>query len=266
MPVWVWGDEEQRRRVAELILARAWGTAAISEVAAGSDLLATRTRATPAADGFVLNGEKWLVGNGSRSAFATVLAASEPSFGLFLVDFAALGTDGLRRLPKVPTHGLRGHDLSGFTLDDYRVGTDAVIGRRGRGVEMIAGMLQFTRTMVGGTSLGAADTALRIALRYARGRTLYGRPALALPPVRSLLAGAFADLLAAECTELAAARALDVARQRMALWSAVAKYVVPHLCVDAVTTCGESRRARRQRRATHPCRTRGGVGGQARPL
>jgi hypothetical protein len=109
---------------------------------------------------------------------------------------------------------------------------------------MIAGMLQFTRTLVGGMSLGAADTALRIALRHARERRLYGRPALELAPVRALLARAFADVLVAECTELAAARALDVARQRAALWSAVAKYAVPALCLDAVTACGEVLSAR----------------------
>ncbi|MER7788069.1 acyl-CoA dehydrogenase [Streptomyces sp. NPDC097640] len=243
-PVWVWGDDAQRRRVAELALGRAWGTAGISEEAAGSDLLATATRAAPTADGFVLNGRKWLVGNGSRSSFATVLAASDPSFGLFLVDFEAVGDDGVRRLPKVPTHGLRGHDLSGFVLSDCRIGAGAMIGRPGRGIEMVTGMLQFTRTLVGGSSLGAADTALRIALRHARERVLYGEPALALAPVRSLLARAFADLLIAECTGLAAARGLDVARQRMALWSAVAKYVVPALCVDAVNACGEVLSAR----------------------
>lgn len=243
-PVWTWGDDAQRRRVAELALGRAWGTAGISEEAAGSDLLATATRAAPTGDGFVLNGKKWLVGNGRRSSFATVLAASDPSFGLFLVDFEAVGGDAVRRLPKVPTHGLRGHDLSGFVLDDCRIGSGAVLGRPGRGVEMVTGMLQFTRTLVGGSSLGAADTALRIALRHARGRVLYGEPALALAPVRSLLARAFADLLIAECTGLAAARALDVARQRMALWSAVAKYVVPALCVDAVNACGEVLSAR----------------------
>ncbi|WP_413105030.1 acyl-CoA dehydrogenase [Streptomyces sp. Inha503] len=244
MPIWVWGGKEQRSRVAELILARAWGTAAISEKAAGSDLLATGTRATAVTDGYVLDGEKWLIGNGRRSSFATVLAASEPSFGLFLVDFTAVDDDAVKRLPKVPTHGLRGHDMSGFLLNGCRVGADAVLGRPGRGVEMVTGMLQFTRTMVGGTSLGAADTALRIALRHARTRVLYGSPALEIAPVRSLLARAFADVLVAECTELAAARALDMARQRMPLWSAVAKYVVPAFCVDAVNNCGEVLSAR----------------------
>lgn len=244
MPIWVWGDKPQRNRVAELILAGAWGTAAISEEAAGSDLLATGTRATATAGGYQLDGKKWLVGNGRRSAFATVLAAAEPSFGLFLVDFAVVGEGTVQRLPKVPTHGLRGHDLSGFTLNGCRTGADALLGRRGRGIEMVTGMLQFTRTMVGATSLGGADTALRIAFRHARARVLYTRTALEIAPVRSLLARSFADLLIAECTELAAARALDVARQRMPLWSAVAKYVVPSFCVDAVNGCGEVLSAR----------------------
>jgi len=244
MPVWLWGRAQQRRRVAELILARAFGTAGISEDAAGSDLLATSTTAVPGPDGFVLNGRKWLVGNGGRSSFATVLAASEPSFGLVLVDFAALGEQGVQRLPKVRTVGLRGHDLSGFEFRDCHIDADAILGNPGRGIEMVSGMLQFTRTMVGGMTLGAADTALRIALRHARGRLLYGQSALALPPVRALLANAFADVLAAEATQLAAVRALDVALPRMPLWSAVAKYIVPGLCVEAIGACGEVLSAR----------------------
>ncbi|WLQ48939.1 acyl-CoA dehydrogenase [Streptomyces poriferorum] len=243
-PVWAWGDDTQRSRVAELVLGRARGTAGISEEAAGSDLLATGTRAVPAPGGYVLDGEKWLVGNGRCSSFATVLAASDPSYGLFLLDFDALDATTVKRLDKVRTHGLRGHDLSGFALSGCQVGAGAVLGRPGRGIEMVSGMLQFTRTLVGASSLGAADTALRIALRHARGRMLYGRPALAMAPVRSLLARGFADLLVAECTELSAARGLDVARQRMALWSAVAKYVVPQLCVDTVTACAEVLSAR----------------------
>ncbi|GAB2596873.1 acyl-CoA dehydrogenase [Streptomyces capparidis] len=245
MPVWVWGDDAQRRRVAELVLDRAWGTAGISEEAAGSDLLATVTRAVPEEDGgYRLTGRKWLVGNGRRSSFATVLAASDPSFGLFLVDFADTPPGAVERLPKVRTHGLRGHDLSGFALHDCRVGPGAVIGRPGRGVEMLTGALQFTRTLIGGSSLGAADTALRVALGHARGRVLYGRPALDLAPVGALLARAFADVLVAECVALSAARALDVARPRAALWSAVAKYVVPRFAVDAVNACGEVLSAR----------------------
>jgi alkylation response protein AidB-like acyl-CoA dehydrogenase len=243
-PVWIWGEPAQRRRVAEMVLAREFGTAGISEDAAGSDLLATGTRATPVPGGFRLDGRKWLVGNGRRSSFATVLAASDPSYGLFLLDFAALGNAGVHRLPKVRTLGLRGHDLSGFELDGCQVGADAVLGRPGRGIEMVTGMLQFTRTMVGAMCLGAADTALRIALRHAQDRMLYGAPALALPPVRSLLARGFADLLVGECVQLAAARALDVAPKRMALWSAVAKYVVPGFCVDAMAACGEVLSAR----------------------
>ena len=77
---------------------------------------------------------------------------------------------GVERLAKVRTLGLRGHDLSGFELDDVRLGADALIGKPGRGIEQISGMLQYTRTLVGGMGLGAADTALRIALRHAVGK------------------------------------------------------------------------------------------------
>jgi len=90
--------------------------------------------------------------------------------------------------------------------------------------------LQYTRTMVAGMALGAADTALRLALGWGRSRRLYGRPILAIPAVRDLLLGSFLDILIGECVAMVAARALTLAPRRTSLWAAVAKYVVPNLC------------------------------------
>lgn len=244
MPVWLWGDDRQRQRVAELILAGEYGAAGVSENQAGSDVLKTQMRAEQVGDGYVIDGEKWPIGNGRRAAFVVVLADASPSFGLFLVDREQVPDGSLRRLPKVRTLGLRAHDLSGVTLERCAVPADAVIGRVGRGIEMLAGSLQFTRTLISGLALGGADTALRIAVRWARERVLYGQPILALPPVRHQLVGAFCDVLTGECVATTGARGLNLALRRMSLWSSVTKYVVPMLCEQSVRECAEVMSAR----------------------
>lgn len=244
MPVWLWGSDEQRATVAEHVRMGEFGALCVSEDGAGSDLLGTATRATHTPAGYVLDGEKWLVGNAARAAFMVVLARAEPGLGLFLVDVARAGPESLRTLPKIRTLGLRAHDLGGMTFDGCAIGPDAPIGRVGRGLEMTAGALQFTRTMVGGLALGAADTGLRVAVRWAGRRRLYGAPIADLPPIRRLLAGAYADLLASECVATAAARGLNVALPRMPLWSASAKYTVPWLCEQSMHACAEVLSAR----------------------
>ncbi len=234
IPVWLWGTAAQQRTLRELVTGGAFGSLAVSEDGAGSDVLSTSTRAEPTPAGYRLDGEKWLIGNGRRSAFATVFAQSEPSLSLFFVPRDELAPNTCRPLDKVRTLGLRSHDLSGIAFAGADIPRDAVIGRAGRGAEMLLMSLQFTRTMIGGLSLGAADTALRIGLRWAHERRLYGKEIFAIAPVREKLLEAYLDTLICDCTAIAAARALTVAPTRMSLWSAVTKYLVPVMCEDVV--------------------------------
>ncbi|MYV72100.1 hypothetical protein GT043_40560, partial [Streptomyces sp. SID2131] len=62
---------------------------------------------------------------------------------------------------------------------------------------------------VAGASVGALDSALRITLRHLRSRHLYGAPAIELPALRALLAGAHADLLLCDALTTLAVRGAD---------------------------------------------------------
>jgi hypothetical protein len=84
--------------------------------------------------------------------------------------------------------------------------------------------------MIAGMALGAADTALRLALGWGCSRRLYGEPILAIPVVRALLLGSFLDILIGECVAMVTARALTLAPRRTSLWAAATKYLVPNLC------------------------------------
>lgn len=231
IPVWAWGRDDQRQEVADLVLGdAAFGSFAVSERDAGSDFRATATRADAAGGGYVLSGEKWLIGNASRAAFVVALARTRPSLSLLYLRPDRLPADACRRLPRVRTVGLRGHDLGGLAFARCTLPASALIAPAGRGLEMALTTLRYTRTMIAGVALGAADTALRLALGWGRARRLYGEPILAIPAVRDLLLGSFLDILVAECVAVVTARALTLAPRRTSLWAAVAKYVVPNLC------------------------------------
>jgi alkylation response protein AidB-like acyl-CoA dehydrogenase len=235
VPVWLWGTDRQRALVADRIGAGGLGAAAISERAHGSDLLRTECRALRDGDGYAVRGEKWPIGNATRGEVVTLLARTSASaFSLLLLDKRELPAAGWRCLPAASTVGLRGHDLSGLVFDDCPVPAVAVLGAEGTGLAQILRTLQVTRTLVAGLSLGALDTALRVAAAYAGERRLYGAPIDRMPVIRDLLVRAYADLLIGECVALPAVRAVGAAPGRLHRWSAVTKYLVPVLAEESI--------------------------------
>jgi alkylation response protein AidB-like acyl-CoA dehydrogenase len=227
-PVWLWGDAAQRARVAGHVMSGRFGGFAMSEAAHGSDLLASDVVAEPDADGYRLTGSKWPIGNATRGEFLTVFARTGPSaFSLLLVDHADLEPGRWRNEAGVNTLGLRGHDLSGVTFDDCPVPGSALLGAEHTGFAQALKTLQITRALVPSISLGSADTALRLALRYTRQRRLYGRTAYDLAVIRQQLLTAYLDLLVCECVAVPVARSMSVLPARLSLWSSVSKYLVP---------------------------------------
>jgi alkylation response protein AidB-like acyl-CoA dehydrogenase len=235
IPVWLWGNAEQRAAVARGLLDGALVCFAVSEPDHGSDLASNETTTARSGGEFVLSGEKWPVGNAVRGRFVTVYATVDgtgPS--LLLLDKERLEPGTWHNRPAVRTVGLRGHDVSGIVFQGTRVPASALLGRPGGALASVLQVFQITRTMVGALSLGTMDAVLRIALRYARERELYGRAIYRIPVIRRHLLGSYLDLLVAECVVLPVTRAISVAPSRLGLWSAVVKYLVPTLGEEVV--------------------------------
>jgi alkylation response protein AidB-like acyl-CoA dehydrogenase len=230
VPVWLAGNDRQRAIAAGLILEGGQMALALTEERHGADLLATEVRADAIDAGYTLNGTKWLINNGTRgnafSVFVRTDANAGPrSFSMFLVKRS--DSAGITSIPKVRTVGIRGADISGLRFEGAHVPAGACLGAAGSGLELLLKALQITRTGCTAFSLGAADTALRIALDFVRSRALYGATAWDLPHVRTALVDAFLDILIAETISVAATRMLHVAPGQAAITAAIAKYEVP---------------------------------------
>ncbi|WBQ08258.1 acyl-CoA dehydrogenase family protein [Kribbella sp. CA-293567] len=242
MPVWGWGSDEQRRRVAELILGGSAGAFGLSEEDHGCDVVAGDVAAGQDGAQYLLSGSKWPIGNGIRSAFATVFArtgsAGPRAFSAFLVDKERLDPLRWATRPKVRTLGLRGADVSGLTFDACPLPDSALIGGKGRGMEEAIKTLQVSRTLVTAMSLGVADTGLRTTLDHIRNRHLYGRTVHDIPVIREQVLAAYVDLLIAECASAPTARAIAVKPERLSLWSSVTKYLVPGLIDEVLNSLG----------------------------
>ncbi|MGW7367621.1 AMP-binding protein [Streptomyces sp. NPDC054841] len=232
--VWVAGTPGQAAALGARVADGAVVSLALTEQAHGSDLLAGDLSAVRTERGWRLDGEKWLINNATRAGHVCVLARTRPvggarGFSLFLVDKDALEPGSWRPLDGVPTHGVRGADISGIAFDGAELPADALIGTEGGGLEIILKGFQITRTLCSAMSLGMTDQALRIALDFARTHRLYNRTLAELPEAARTLAESYADLLAMEAVSLVATRSVHTLTEEQSAVSAVVKYLVPTL-------------------------------------
>ncbi|MEU8961408.1 AMP-binding protein [Streptomyces sp. NPDC048491] len=241
--VWVAGRPEQAETLARRVCEGAVVSLALTERSHGSDLLAGELSAERTAHGWRLDGEKWLINNATRADLVCVLARTSPGggsrgFSLFLVDKSRLAAGTWRPLPRVPTHGVRGADISGIAFKGAELPTDALVGAEGEGLEVILKCFQITRTLCSAMSLGMTDHALRIATGFTRAHRLYGRPLAELPHAARALAEAYADVLAMEAVSLVATRSVHTLTEEQSAVSAVVKYLVPTLGDEVIGTLG----------------------------
>lgn len=236
--VWTSGSPAQRRVVADLLLEGGRLACAFHELAHGNDLMHAEFTAAPHPGGLLLNGRKQVVGNLERADAVVLFARTEPGRGSrshsqILIDKAALPSDGFRYLPRHHTSGLRGMELGGMEFVNCLLPAEIVVGAPGQGLETALRAFQITRIAVPGMTVGVLDTTLRMAMRFADGRKLYGRTVADLPYPRSILADAFADLLLADCFAAVAARALHILPREAAMTAAAVKYLVPMVLVES---------------------------------
>ena len=237
--VWMAGSDEQRRVLQALLEGNAGVCLAASEGEHGADLLSTRCCAEPAGDGYVLRGEKWPIGCARECRVALVLARTRPERGPRSLSWFFLGPESLdhgacRRLPKVPTAGMRASDVSGLAFDGVPLSRSSLIGPEGAGLELSLKLFQLTRPLVASLALGPGDTALRMATEFALGRQLYGKAAADLPTVRRALVRAWVDFLIAETVGITTARGAHVDPEGLSAGSLVAKIIVPSFIQTSV--------------------------------
>lgn len=124
-PIFAFGSEEQKRRwLPAMAKAEAIGCFGLTEADHGSDPGGMKTRAEKDGDGWLLNGSKMWITNGSMADVAVVWARTEEDIRGFLVE---KGTSGFEAKGMHGKHSLRASDTSELVLNDVRLPDDAVL-------------------------------------------------------------------------------------------------------------------------------------------
>lgn len=178
----LFGTEEQKRNwLPDLISGKRLAAFALTEPEAGSDAANVQTQATPSADGsgYVLNGQKRYITNGSIADVLTVMARtpvpgrSETKITAFLV---TPDMPGFRVVePRMEKLGIRGTATAKLAFENMPVPKENILGQLGNGLKVALTVLNFGRTTFGACCTGAAKTCLRLTIEHAKTRKQFGR-------------------------------------------------------------------------------------------
>jgi alkylation response protein AidB-like acyl-CoA dehydrogenase len=216
--IYTFGTEAQRQRfVPPLARGEVLGAWGLTEPGSGSDAAAMRTRAVEAGDVFVLDGTKAFITNGSVAGTVVVLAKTDPVAGgrgvsAFILERGMVGFRAGQRYKKL---GLHASDTAELVLEAVRVPNANLLGERNRAFQDTKKVLEGGRIAMAAMSVGLAQGALDLAVRYARERQAFGQPIGQFQGIRAMLADLATEVEAARLLTLRAAYGKDRGRPVM---------------------------------------------------
>ncbi len=228
------GPDLRRKYVPGLVSGEKIGAFALTEPGAGSDAASMTTRAIRGAGGWLLNGTKLFITNGSIADVFLVFARTQRRRGTgalsaFVVERGFPGFTVGRDIPKL---GTCGSPLSELVFKDCVVPEDNLVGVEGRGLAYMLGGLDMERAVFSGMPVGIAQAALDYALAYAVKRRQFNAPISSFQLVQEMLAQMATELEAARLLTYQAASRLDRG-QPVSKHASFAKLFGAQMCLRA---------------------------------
>ncbi len=219
------GNEAQKQKYLPKAATGEWLAAwALTEPGSGSDAAGMRTTAVRQGDGWVLNGTKMFITQGSVGGFCVVLASTDPSrkqkgITAFVVEH---GTPGFRASKHLEKMGMRSSDTVELTFEDCYVSDEQRVGELNQGFIDTLGILDRGRVSIGALALGLGEGALEAAIRYAKDREQFGKAISEFQAIQWMIADSRTELDAARLLVYRAACLAD-AGGRYSLEASTAK-------------------------------------------
>jgi glutaryl-CoA dehydrogenase len=172
-PIHAFGSEAQKQKyLPKLASAEMIGCFGLTEPDFGSNPGGMITRAERNARGYVLNGRKMWITNGTMADVAIVWAKLEGNIRGFIVE---KGAKGFRAQAMHGKLSLRASDTAELLLDDCQVGEDALLPES-NGLKSPLSCLSQARYGISWGVLGAALACYQEALEYSQGRVVFDHP------------------------------------------------------------------------------------------
>lgn len=191
--------DQQRAYLPPMVAGDIIGAHAMTESGSGSDALHMRTRAERHGDHYVLEGAKQYITNAPVADVLLVYAVHQgrpalSGISAFLVDAA---TPGLSVSTSFEKLGLRTSPMGEITLHGCIVPAERRLGPEGAGMSIFNSSMEWERSCLFASTVGAMRRQLQACVEYARSREQFGQPIGKFQGVSDKLADMYVRLQAA---------------------------------------------------------------------
>jgi alkylation response protein AidB-like acyl-CoA dehydrogenase len=198
-PILHFGTEEQKHKYLPKLSSGEWiGCFSLTEPGSGSDAGAARCTAKETGEGWVINGTKNFVTNGREAHVIVLFAVTDPTskhrMSAFIVEKDTPGCT----LGKLETKlGIKASSTAELIFENCVVPHDALLGERGRGLNVALATLDGGRIGVAAQAVGISQAALDFAVDYANTRVQFNQPIGRFQAIQWKLADMATNLAAA---------------------------------------------------------------------
>src|SRR5229473_974488 len=209
--IYAFGSEQQKQRyLPQMAAGKLIGCFGLTEPDHGSDPGGMETKARRDGKGWVLNGVKRWITNGSIADVAIVWAKVDEGITGFLVD---RGTPGFSAHDMKGKFSMRASITSELVLEDVRLDDGARLPEA-RGLKAPLACLTQARYGISWGAIGAARTCYRCALEYAKSRKQFSRPLAGYQLVQNKLVHMLTEITKAQMVCLRLAHLKDAGTMR----------------------------------------------------
>ncbi len=200
-------------------------TAVFTEPNTGSDLASLKTRAVRDGDVYKVTGQKTWITHPVRADLMTLLVRTNPNepgykgLSMLLAEkprgseadpFPAPGMSG----GEIEVLGYRGMKEFDISFDGFEVPASQLLGGvEGQGFKQLMATFEAARVQTAARAIGVAQSALDLAIAYARERVQFGKPIYAFPRVANKIAMMAVEVMMARQLTYFAAREKDQGRR-----------------------------------------------------
>lgn len=163
---------------------------ALTEPNAGSDAFSLKTRAVPDGNDYVIDGSKCFISNSGLTDLYVLFTTVDPSLrreGItaFLVE---KDTPGLVIGKNEDKMGFRASPTRQLVFENMSVPGENLLGKVGKGWELVLQSLTETRILIAAMALGIAEGAMETAVSYSKQREQFGKPIISFQGISFMLA------------------------------------------------------------------------------
>jgi isovaleryl-CoA dehydrogenase len=210
-----WGTPDQKAKyLPKLVSGEHVGSLAMSEVAAGSDVVSMKLRADKVDGGFRLNGTKFWITNAAYAETLVVYAKTTPDAGskgitAFLIEKDMAGFAIGQKIDKM---GMRGSPTAELVFNDCFVPAENVMGPLDGGAKVLMSGLDYERVVLSGIQLGIMQACIDVVVPYLQERKQFGKPIGAFQLMQAKVADMVVALNSSRAYSYAVARACDAGK------------------------------------------------------